>query len=462
MACGLWPLLLVLLIPGCKKENAARASSGAARAGRKGPPLAEFRRQDTVEAYRTLGNRNPKWDEFAEEALDALARMRVTDGDLRNQHFQNGQNAARTAIGRGCDDPLVRYAHVVFTRGEAERADAEAAKEWAEAGDALEQSAYSHLRKFYGTIRAAQALNASKTESGTPQKVHEFRHHAAGEAGLVVADTAIPSEEIGDVILTLFDTVRNNVKQRDDDYNSLEANLFDNWSDIPESWLYKGEFYTQYAWEARGTAFANQVQGSQWKTFKERLAVSEKALEKSWEIKPLERTAIAMINLEVGQGKGRDRMEMWFQRAMKINSNSFDACYSKLYYIEPKWYGSAEDMLEFGHECVVSTNWGGRVPHIIVNAHDTLAGYASRENAAQRDLYWSNPKIWPELKEAFEKLSVRESGYRHEYFLYAYKCGQWEEMLRQLPLLGAINYTYFGGREQFDKMVATAKEKTGH
>jgi hypothetical protein len=63
-------------------------------------------------------------------------------------------------------------------------------------------------------------------------------------------------------------------------------------------------------------------------------------------------------------------------------------------------------------------------------------------------------------KEAFEKVSARESGYRHEYFLYAYKCGQWEEMLRQLPLLGPINYSYFSGREQFDKMFATAKEKT--
>jgi hypothetical protein len=31
-----------------------------------------------------------------------------------------------------------------------------------------------------------------------------------------------------------------------------------------------------------------------------------------------------------------------------------------------------------------------------------------------------------------------------------------------IALLGPINYSYFSGREQFDKIVATPKEKTGH
>ena len=30
-------------------------------------------------------------------------------------------------------------------------------------------------------------------------------------------------------------------------------------------------------------------------------------------------------------------MELWFQRAMELNPNDYDACNYKLLYLEPKW-----------------------------------------------------------------------------------------------------------------------------
>ncbi len=35
---------------------------------------------------------------------------------------------------------------------------------------------------------------------------------------------------------------------------------------------------------------------------------------------------------------------------------------------------------------------------------------------------------------------------------------QWEVLNRQIPLLGEINYEYFGGKDEFDHMVKLAKE----
>ena len=62
-------------------------------------------------------------------------------------------------------------------------------------------------------------------------------------------------------------------------------------------------------------------------------------------------------------------MELWFDRAMELDPNDYDACYYKLYYLEPKWYGSVKDMLDFGRECVDSKVWGGRVPLVLTDAH---------------------------------------------------------------------------------------------
>ena len=41
-------------------------------------------------------------------------------------------------------------------------------------------------------------------------------------------------------------------------------------------------------------------------------------------------------------------MEEWFRRAMKADPGNYSACSSKLYYLEPKWHGSEEEMLAFG------------------------------------------------------------------------------------------------------------------
>ena len=149
---------------------------------------------------------------------------------------------------------------------------------------------------------------------------------------------------------------------------------------------------------------------------------------------------------------------MWFRRAMETDPNNYDACYRKLSYLEPKWHGSTEAMLEFGRECLASEKWGGRVPLILVDAHDALARYAEKANRAA---YWKQPGVWPDLKASFEKffkLYPKAVSWRHNYARCAYWCEQWEDLNEQLKLMGPINYAYFGGETEYEKMVALAKE----
>jgi hypothetical protein len=195
------------------------------------------------------------------------------------------------------------------------------------------------------------------------------------------------------------------------------------------------------------------------KLFEERLAEAEKALDKAWKLNPKdERIACQMITIELGQGRSRSRMEMWFKRATDLNPNYWDAFEAKLYYLEPKWYGSQEDMLEFGRECVDSKKWGGHVPLILKEAHEKIVKYVPPK---EQPGYWKRPEVWKDINAAFEKffkLNPEEIGWRHNYALYAYKAEQWDVLNREIPLLGEINYEFFGGKDEYEKMVRVAKE----
>jgi hypothetical protein len=94
----------------------------------------------------------------------------------------------------------------------------------------------------------------------------------------------------------------------------------------------------------------------------------------------------------------------------------------------------------------------------MVDAHDALARYVEKEDRAD---FWKRPEVWPDLKASFEKffrLEPKAVSWRHNYARYAYWCEQWEDLNEQLKLMGEINYAYFGGENEYEKMVALAKE----
>ena len=94
---------------------------------------------------------------------------------------------------------------------------------------------------------------------------------------------------------------------------------------------------------------------------------------------------------------------------------------------------------------------------VLRDAHEALAKYIEKDKRAN---YWKRPEVWKDIKAAFEKffvLNPEEIGWRHNYAQYAYWADQWDDLNRQIPLLGQINYEFFGGKDQFDKMVRLAK-----
>ena len=83
---------------------------------------------------------------------------------------------------------------------------------------------------------------------------------------------------------------------------------------------------------------------------------------------------------------------------------------------------------------------------------------------AEQTNYWTQPQVWPDIKAAYERffeLNPDAISYYHNYASYAYKCEQWDKLNELIPKLGPVNYEFFGGKSEFEKMVRLAEKHAG-
>ncbi|HTV39333.1 MAG TPA: hypothetical protein VMF08_02050 [Candidatus Sulfotelmatobacter sp.] len=297
------------------------------------------------------------------------------------------------------------------------------------------------------------------------QQVVQHRHAAVSDMVQAVQDKSLPESEADTAAQKLFDLLQYNEKETTNAYNQIEAALARQSGTATMADYIKATFYLRYAWQARGHGWSSQVTPEGWQLFGERLKVARRALEHAWSRDPQDpQIPTLMISIVLGEQSGRPEMEKWFARAMQADPDNYAACRAKLHFLLPEWYGSRDDMVAFGRECVASTNWGGEVPLILVDAHSefdrTLTGEARRN-------YWLSPDVWPDIQSGYEKyaqLNPDETRFRYPYAWYALACDQTNAFVQQINLIrqnaGQINYGYFGGKASFDSAWAAATGQT--
>ena len=430
----------------------------------KAPKDAEMRfqwnKRTSIEDYERVGDRNAKWNEPAKRALETFSRLRSYGISSVPNAMTNIGSLCEQAVKAGCDDPLIKYLHLRYTAGLPTKANKDTALEYQAVAARMQKMNYSAIRKFYATLRAAEASKAAAGKNvGTPPEVHSYRRTATVYLKEALQDKTMPASEVFDACRDMLEATHLNKPSHEYVFKQLEPVLLANWPQEASVHLLRGDYYIDYAWQARGNGWADTVTEEGWKLFGERLAMAEDALERAWKLDPTDsRIPVKMLTVELGQGEGRDRMELWFQRAMELDPNSYAACGRKSYYLEPKWYGSPEDLLKFGRECVASEKWGGRVPLVLVDAHMRLVRYVP--DGKQKE-YWKRPEVWKDLKAGFDKFFENcpdANGTRQRYVLCAYRCEQWEELNRQVSLLKSVDYDYFGGKPKFEEIQRLAKE----
>ncbi len=277
------------------------------------------------------------------------------------------------------------------------------------------------------------------------------------ELEAVLADKSLPASEAYCACCEVFDWLSSS-ELPNLQYYDINQLLVENQPAYVAP-LVKGHYYITMAWEWRGSGYADHIRKLQWDMFSSKLNDARSALEEAWELNPHEPLiACDMMTVELGQGKGRQQLELWFNRAMDLDTNGYYICANKLNYLEPKWYGSAKEMLDFGQQCAESPKWGGKVPLILVLARKQIANYFAEPERAK---YWKLPVVWSDINKAYSKyLSAHPDDFkeRQEFAKFAYDCEQWGELNNQLPQIGPPVYKIFGGRAAFEKIVQAAKD----
>jgi tetratricopeptide (TPR) repeat protein len=419
------------------------------------PARLPYQLKTTVEAYDKVGQKNPKWDAEAKICLTAFAHIRSWTNDIPNALIQGLQTNLLHLAALKCGDPLIHYLYIRFIYSNSHSSD-ECATAYREVATDLREQGYPDIRTFYATVWVWRAGAASMKQ----QDIDSTLERAASYLAKALEDPSLGLWEVDETCDALMTACWWVLPTRWNCYRPLELPLTNRWKGSSPALLTKGRAYLSYAWQARGTGYANTVTESGWKMMAERLSVAAEALESAWRLSPTdERICLEMMRVELGQGKGYEQLERWFQRGMKLNPASYDLCYAKLEYLRPRWYGSMQEMIDFGRECTMNTNWMSSVRLMLADAHYE----AAREilDNDKRNVYWSQRNVWSDIEFTFTrffKLYPKAVGYRNNYARYAARCGQWQEFLNQVEIFSFTNYAFFGGEGEFNSLLNVAKE----
>ncbi len=193
-----------------------------------------------------------------------------------------------------------------------------------------------------------------------------------------------------------------------------------------------GDYFINAAWCARGSGYANTVSTQGWDAFRRRLASAATILEPLYDLYPKEvNICKAMMTVELGQGQGRDRMELWFHRGTQADPDDYGLYKSKEWYLLPRWYGSMEDITAFGHECVAGGNWSSKIPMILP------VGVA--ESSMNDVTIYSDPKAWATLEIVYREYLSRYPNaifFRTNFAKHAFDGGHLDVAREQFKILG--------------------------
>lgn len=418
--------------------------------------LRNWFQQHVVAAYEKVGHRDDKWNAPARQMLSAFARMHSVDRSptLDEDDIILTQSAATRK--QKCSDPMVLYI-TVRSMEYWNRAPESIAVYALQCAETMQESGYHPIYKSKALLRAAEYKFRSKKDVGESMKeARTLLERAVEHVEAVAQDADLPREMVYSLIEEIGEVSREVTRDRQEfavrAFKLLDANCKDR--SLVLSVM--GKFYADYAWDARGLGFADQVNDENIKLMAERLKPAALAAEEAWTLDQHNvRASLVMPQVELGQGEGRERMETWFKRAMIADPDSYRACGRKLHYLEPKWYGDdVEDMLAFGRECLSGGNWEAGIPLILVDAHLAAArytedGYQPKPSPA----YFANPLTWADVKKVYDEYlrRVPDSLYhRSRYAQIAAWAGQWAEADKQFKVMGdKFSYNYFRTRTKY-------------
>jgi tetratricopeptide (TPR) repeat protein len=416
----------------------------------RGDKVSDWNLRTGLQQYDQFGKRDPDWDDSARAAIRAYV---WADGDPEHSAASHARRLAAFEKARkdGCKDPLVNYFRA-YARKDAGVGDQYVLRgELQMAAEELLHSNYPADRKLFGALTYLgdflPYLRTTRPESKYGDNTLVSIDQALAQAIELFPDAARLG--IADWVGWQAQRLMEFAERRtliipaggprpfdrralfDKLYPAMEAAL----PGRPEPLTFKARFYIRYAWDARGDGFADSVTERGWRLFAERLDLAEEALTRAHELDPNDPAPpTEMISVMMGKGGGRERMELWFRRAMAANPDNLDACEKKLFYLQPQWHGSLVDLLAFGQECRRGENWRGQIPFILCQAYESVA-----QRAPDRAEYYAQDQVWADVRsvnETYLSMYPDQRLVRARFMKLAAEAGKWDDVQRHGDVLG--------------------------
>ena len=410
---------------------------------------AAYFRRTLVDAYETVGSRNPRWDADARTvmrlAVDRWARWEVNrDRDWRIMA------ASDRAIAAGCDDPVVLY-YNTRSRGTLNEPVAEAV--WTSLSRTLLASGYAPYLKLHASFRLAEHL--MRTSAGGPEAEKELARLIAGFEGnlpAAVAEADLSQELVAQVCSDLTNVAARCYGDRGPMIERITAAMKEAAPASAVAELFQGKAYHLYADDAPG-AGVPEVAGS---ARAQRHQLSRDHLTAALAIDPhsvLASTSMIAVLVDIGSEESLGKVDDYFKRAIADDPDFFQAYYFKAASMNTGLPGSAAALAEFGRQCLATQRWDARVPLIMLRTHAFLvyrrpppAGTRRRADpVAFMDrkiaMYRDEPALWRDATDMYEGYLAHNPGdvlERLEYVQLAIGTGTLDVAARQLHLLQAI------------------------
>ena len=241
-------------------------------------------------------------------------------------------------------------------------------------------------------------------------------------------------KDMNEQIIRIFDELR----PFDSVMSLLNQNIDNILSDpkIPEETVayVKGRFFRSYAWTARGCDWSKNVKDEAWPLFYERLKKAESILVPAIEKYPNDPyLPTVMLIIILGEEADRNTMEYYFKKAITADPHYYRAYLQKLIYLEPRWYGTPKDVLDYGEECIKTGDWEHKVPYIMaLGIYDLTT--TDLEKVFQNEQLW---KITEYVYKEYLKRYPNSIQMRTEYFRDAVYGHKWNEAKEQYKVLGS-------------------------
>jgi hypothetical protein len=409
----------------------------------------EWNVRTALAAYEKAGKHDAKWDDLAREGI----RLATARPDDRASAFvppeavppQDARIPLEKAVAAGCDDPLILCMLAQVQKVSSSVEPAERLKLLRKSADDILFTEYPAYRKEWAVIHCyiaefrlanadAQARGLDHFDHATNSHLEKLRQAMVKLWPRTCKDGA-PPDRLYETAEHILDLHKYSPQGLDEIYQKVLPALEKGAGPGPLALAFKAQFYVTFAWQARGADWAANVTPEGQRLMAERLAVASEAVQKAYKMDPNDpHAATIMLDVELGQGNGRAAMEKWFERAMIADPDNLLACERKITYLLPRWYGSDQDLLQFGQDCYEEGNWRGGIPLVLARVHETISN-----DSADRRKYFGQPLVWQDIVCVYEPyLSAcpNDVKARSRYCGIACTIGKWAVAHKQFELLG--------------------------